>query len=226
MVLFTRDSLAANGQNYNLLLQFILSEIVALSKEVQPLLTYLSDPEKHSIQNTQDCLMHLVGDERSKLISSWHESPLSKLKTYCGHLNRTEEKNSFEEDLLQEVNQMSVLAIQTLDFISLQKSSSELIAYLKKIAKSFQRILKQSAKILMHTAYDENLLFFLLRHFKEMQLIYGLPFFNQFLRRNFPEGKSALKSYLEQRFVKRNFIHIIPIIDTHLNELYAAHSFA
>lgn len=108
---------------------------------------------------------------------------------------------------------------------SLDSAWMEAVAVSKK--KSSPKILQKHLHILpslvgeflFSLAPDENLFFFLLRHLEECHETFGITFINNLFHSKHPQGLKQTERFILQRYQKRGFNHLRPVIQLKLTAL-------
>lgn len=223
--------------NDSLLFQFILTEFLAIHAEIAPLRKLTAPP-----RSTAQCesilipVAKLAGASYDTMrLFIWNQGTghLSKFKNYCGLYAQnwmTEQPASKQVQLLQQnANQAWLYCMHCLDLLhalkdkgitaktgeSLCKASTKLLNCLSKITKILVPLVEVFSS-------DENVLFFLLRHSGQLDAIYGSGFTARTLSQMDPEGLAGIENMLNNRYVKRGFDHLLPVIKTHIAQLATA----
>jgi hypothetical protein len=127
--------------------------------------------------------------------SSWNfnTTPLRRLHTYFSGLNKESSYLHSIEELIKDHTYSKKENFEGINCL-LQEISSHLFDHI--------------------TLPEENLLFFLLRRREELDDLHGKDFVARTFKRLFPEGD--VEEWLSDRFQKRGFTHLIPVIKHHL----------
>lgn len=226
----TRDQFQSTHKQRALLLQFILYELILSHKEIQHINEFakayvLSDPP--SLDVIASSLAKLAGSAHGYMrLFSWNDDGIqTKLKNYCALLcqNGTSRVKN-EVGMHREANQAWLIALQLLDAIRLQDTSTKKTIHLlqslfKKLDRSTKRFARYTANAICLFHNDENLLFFILRYKEDLDELYGEGFIAKILRKMFPRSLDKAKNFLMQKYTDRGFDHLIPIIQEKIEEL-------
>ncbi len=216
-----------------LLFQFILSDFLAIYEEAKPLKSFTNSPK-----TPQECDLFLT--PISKLVGATHDtmrlfvwsrdtSLLSKFKIYCALYTQnglTNQQKKWVLQLQQNSNQIWLYCMQCLDLLHALKKDGQN----QKTGDSFNKIRAKmlicltrisKALIPLFDAYseDENVLFYILRSRAQLDEIFGDNFVAQMLAKMHPKGISGIETLLLDRYSKRGFNHLLPIIQAHISPL-------
>ena len=218
-------------QESALLVQLMLNEV----SEICSLTCFLKSFSQSSpvtihlkswIEPLLQCLLKITGGEQlGKSFYDHLQGPLSRLKSYCSHLQLVNlSKKSAFFHLAQKVNQMD-LQIQKIFyfFYSIEtipnKNKQRLYIHrFQKIVCSLLLSIEHSSKIFLHClkqfSNNENVLFFLLRKKSLLAKIYNEQTIALLLRSL--SKKHSLATLLINNFQSRGFDHLLPTIKREL----------
>ena len=214
-----RSPYCAFHRDEHVLLQFILKEsldTLSLIKKLEAILE--KDVKAVDLEKLKNLLCELAGGSFETLhFLVWPngEGRLAKLKGYCTWLL----KEAIEEDtplfrLDRLSNEAWVYCMKSLDLLDQKPFKSYSLLALKKMCRTmgrFEKTLPDAISLYMH---DENVLFFLIRHKKELDNVYH-PGFTEELFSSFFNGKPEDgKKFLVDRYLARGFDTILPQIET------------
>lgn len=219
-------------QQHNLLFQFILSELILVQRELKQLETILQQPLEPKAPALMTHMTNLAGSTQSHLrIFSWSDDGmLTKLRYYTALLCQTNPlHDSMETAIDQEANESWLLAMQVLDTIRALRRTrttapdiADLKAAFKKLSKSIKRLANLVSDAIVHYQDDENVIFFLVRHHRDLGELYENPsFVPKLLRKMFPKKLPEVQTFLTKSYKARGFHHLVPVIQERLAELEA-----
>lgn len=214
-----------NAYHYDssLLFQFILSETLATLRLTKKLLA--SNPEEAAV-----ALKNLVGTLNDPYrLFSWapENGTLAKLKAYCSYFAHSAEPyDNVLIPLVHTAEQSWLLSLVCLDdmrqFERKKQGGSapnKLDKSIKELATSLNRLAKMIAKLIEQFWNDENVIYFILRHRKEFDEVFGEKFVKSLLKKMYLGGVWGAASFLSKRFSKRGFDHLIEMIEKGIEEL-------
>ena len=227
-------------QNNSLLFQFILSEFTDCFSALQRInLLYgkMSDSkilqdERESLtlkykEETEKVLKTLMGACRDhKNLYSWNfsEGGLSRLKTYCTLFLQNSDTDEKELIALQHYSEK----IWSTSLNALEVSHTELVdpstlhAAVEKLSTSMNRFSKIISRMILQFRDDENVIFYIVRHHKLFDKLYGHRFVTRLLGRMYPKGNKEAQHILIKKYISRGFENIISIIEANFLEIEAA----
>ncbi len=212
-----------------LLFQFILSETLAASRQIH-VIAHHNRYEHELIQ----AILELTGplQEQMRLIA-WtpNEGILTKLKGYCANLlHHVNPHDKVSLALSRLAGQSWLQCHNCLDAYNLwqeEPASRDLQDDLQKqLARLLQfhlRWTKLLAQKIKDFREDENVLFFLLRHHEDFDACFGEGFVRTLFLRLSPASQrkslQAAEDFISQKYLKRGFESLLPIIKTKISEL-------
>lgn len=217
-------------QQHNLLFQFILSELILVHRELKQLENLLQSPLEPNTPALTIHMTNLAGSTQSHLrIFSWSDDGmLTKLRYYTALLCQTNPvHDSMETSIDKEANESWLLAMQVLDTIRVLRRThttapdiADLKAACKKLTKSIKRLANLVAEAIIKYHDDENVIFFLVRHHRDLGDLYENPsFVPKLLRKMFPKKLDGVQTFLTQSYQARGFHHLVPVIQEKLAEI-------
>jgi hypothetical protein len=224
-----RQETKAYHQETGLLIQFILTELFAAQKEASRLAGAAGDAE-----TLETAMAALAGNrKREGRLFNWlsDNGILEKMHHFCCCIVQEEvpeEKTALA--MQRTVHQAWIFALQAqvearilLDSGAKSMESLELTRIVARMNMTLGKAAKHLWRLLERYKQDENVLFFLLRHHHEFDSLYGAGATVQFFRKAFRGGSMEAGHLMRQRYGKRGFSHILPIIDEKISELETAH---
>lgn len=224
--------------NNRMLFQFILSEFIFTSYKIQgiqqrltelkPSWATMTSPQvSQTLQDLVEQMSRLSGSSQHYMrLLSWNDDGfLTKLKNYCALLcQQNTSENSDQLKMHQEANHAWLLSMQALDMIrtfSNQGTFDEEILYAnqEKLNRCLQRLSRLIMRHLLHYQDDENVVYFLVRHKKQLDGLYKPGYTANLIKKMFPKGKQDVSQFLLQRYAERGFDSLLPTIQTELTEL-------
>jgi hypothetical protein len=228
--------------NNRLLFQFILSEFILTLQEMQIINRILTELKPAWSKLTEEQLsetFQALAEHMSKLsgssqhymrLLSWNDDGfLTKLKNYCALLcqqDTGEDRN--QTKMYLEVNQAWLLSMQFLDIIramSMQPQPEESInenglhIAQEKLNRSIQRLSRLVMRMVLQYRDDENVVYFLIRHKKQLDELYKPGYVASIIRKMFPKGTQNITQFLVTRYTERGFDSLIPVIQKKIAEL-------
>lgn len=207
-------------QSKGLTLQFILAEFIKSYDQVLAIHQFPVDHEK-----VFSSIIELTGScKNSTTFFSWDNENgiLARLKNYCACFTHLDDKKSnlLASEMYFRINQAFLNSLQSLDILRhLNSQEAYLQKSLKKIVDQMKRFSKALASLLLQFKDDENVIFFLLRHKKELDQIYGKQFVFKLINRMYPKGIEEASNFVLKQYKKRGFHHFIPVIKKKIAEL-------
>jgi hypothetical protein len=209
-----------------LLFQFILSDFLAIQREGQTLQSLHTSPASPIERDRYFAsLSKLVGNTQNTVhLFAWNrdKSLLSKFKTYCGLYAQSIGSNLENKQiyLLQRTaNQAWLYSIQCLELLHTlkhddqnQKIGESLIKINSKLLTSLNRTTKILSPLFEGYQNDENVLLFILRSRKELDEVFGNEFVLGLFAKMHPEGLLGIANLLIERYTKRGFEQLLPLI--------------
>lgn len=227
--------------NNRLLFQFILAELILTSYEMQVINRVMGDLKLTWSALREDQLsqtLHELAEHMSKLsgssqhymrILSWNDDGfLTKLKNYCALLcQQDNNEDKYQTKMHLEANQAWLLSIRVLDIIralSLKHreelaNEENLHAAQEKLNRCLQRLSRLVMRSVLQYRDDENVVFFLIRHKKQLDAIYKPGYVANLVSKMFPKGTQDASHFLVKRYTERGFETLIPTIHKKLAEL-------
>lgn len=216
-----------NAYHYDnsLLFQFILNETLVTLREASQLIEIQLD-----VQKIRSVILRLVGTlNDSYRLFTWapENGSLAKLRSYCSYFaHSADPHDNVLIPLVHAVEQNWLLSLVCLDDIRLierTKSTpaqrTKLTKSLKELTTGLQKLGKMIAKLIEQFWNDENVIFFILRNTTEFDEIFGDRFVKNLLKKMYLGGVWGAASFLAKRFTKRGFEHLIPIIESRIEEM-------
>lgn len=175
---------------------------------------------------------HLAGSSYAYMrLFSWnHEGEiLHKLNNYCALFSRLSTLDpSQSTKFYQHANQMWISCIRLHDlFCSMldtpQKNwsgpLSNFHAQMARLTNGIKRFTVMLAQIIPKYSNDENIIFFILRHANEFDVIYNQGFVKNLFNKISPDGLDYLQNSIVDKYKNRGFDNLIPIINTKFEEI-------
>ena len=214
-----------NAYHYDpsLLFQFILSETLATLRFTKQLLE--AEPAEAA-----SALKNLVGTLNDPYrLFSWapENGTLAKLKAYCSYFAHSAEPyDNVLIPMVHTAEQSWLLSLVCLDDLRHFErtrqgggSAAKLTKSIKELASALNRLAKLIAKLIEQFWNDENVIYFILRHRREFDEVFGDKFVKSLLKKMYLGGVWGAASFLSKRFSKRGFEHLIENIETGIEEL-------
>lgn len=227
--------------NNSLLLQFILTEFLSVSAEIQKL-KQLSDKLKKlnnaSKEATEEDFIELTA-RLHKLVGSTTErmcplpwnldnGSMAKLKDYSDLLAQNLDDEDYALYNIHDYFHKALIRGKlTLDIVRLPHlTPAQYHQLCEKIAQGVHKIkenILSAARLMVATIYkfrqDENVLFFLLRHEQQIKELYGSNFLKKLFCKMYPNGLDEVEQFLLSSYEKRGFTNLLPIISQKLSDL-------
>lgn len=212
------------------LIQFVLDEFIAthqLTYQIRQLgqlacesLSSLKE-SVHPLYQTTHQLLGLRSDADRLSNSRWMKGPLTKLKLYCEQFSyNSQYQNKLGLAVCTNVYQAWLTALHILELLNLLDQSGpttisssillDLKRTLRRLEQRMRQITKQVPRLLNAYRDNENVIFFLLKKRQELEEIYGFDTINKAFRDLF--NKNSFSELVVQRYTKRGFDHLLPII--------------
>lgn len=225
-----RQNLSAFHLDQSVLFQFILSEFIVANTEVETISHLTPSVLEGEVDGLEPPLHQLFGSSPEYVsLLSWNfkEGILSRLKKYVlcfSQFHITPEK---DQRLLYQYT------CQALELC--QKCINELQAYVEgigeenvevtlhknlvKLQKQVGRFGQMVIKLTYYFHFDENVIFFILRHKQQFDNIFGQDFTKRFFNKMYEGGPSEAEKLMTTRYTERGFQHLLPTIQTKISEL-------
>lgn len=207
----------------SLLLQFILSEFLTICCEIQAIKSLpskLSEADREKLEYT---LSHLSGASKEYMrLFSWNSDGgiLAKLKSYCGFFAQNSDLSEKKlRALHHKSNQIWLQCLQCLDLVRSDEGTELILKSIDKLVRGVQQIGKLIADILPEFRDDENVLFFLLRNYKELDAAYSPRFISKTLKKMFNGGAHEAGRLMIVNYTQRGFNNLVPIIQDKILEV-------
>lgn len=209
----------------SLIFQFILSEFIASYREISAIHRFANEEITEDTYNfnfassLKACLQKLSYSPPSHIraFSSNVEGILAKLKNYCAHFSK--DKNFKEsQELHRYVHEAWLSCLQSIEILD-SASPKNLDRTLGKIVGDMRRFARVTAKLMQKFRWDENVVFFMLNHHKQLDELYGQQFVFKQLSRMFAKGIDGAAQFLQNRYIARGFNKLLPTIKMKLTEL-------
>lgn len=226
----------------HLLFQFVLSEFILAYREIQWInkITNKSEPSDFlDDSHAQSQTLHALALHVSKLAGSTHQHLrllswnddgfLTKMKNYCAllcHNDNTENRDLYR--MYQESSQAWLLSLRVLDAVRtllqqvpIEKPLDQRIIdpSLKKLTNSLKRLSRLVWRSAIPFSHNENVVFFILRHKKQLDALYKPGFTRELIKKMFSKGINEACQFLLERYSIRGFNNLIPVINRKFAEL-------
>jgi len=229
----TRPFHPHHSHNSGLLFQYILSEFLASQTEVktiQQLSNRLNDHKENIIiAQLKAALIKLLGSKYNATpISPWNydDGVLSRLRNYCISFLHNEPNNIKSIAMHDAIEDTWFACIQSLnllnatsDYLSQPTKFKSLKLRLNKIIKCMQQFLKHAVRMTKSFYQDEYLIFFILRHHRQMNILLGERFVHKLLAKICPKGLQGTHDALSHHYTTLGFDHLLPLIQEKFLEL-------
>lgn len=227
-------------QNNSLLFQFILVEFIETFTEIQRLDSLCSrTPSPPSSEETssqqinedfhsiEEILIKLVGSTKDyKRLFSWNfsEGLLAKLRTYCGLFLQNADTDEKELIAIQHyADKIWNHSLQAIDAIqSLPQDRAAVLTAIEKTSAAMQRFAKLIARLVHQFRADENVIFYILRHHKTFDKLYGNRFTIKLFSRLYSKGLQEAHNLLVNKYSNRGFDNVLPAIYAATTEIEAS----
>lgn len=213
----------------NLLLQFIILKVIASMKEIDQIsslleLPRLSKNREDFPQLIEHCI-NLVGTENFFFpLSTWaEEGLLNKLNSYCHSLCQShahlEQKRAFYSKAIQALT-FAKQAAKAFNYVHQEKEINffRLKQAIHKLKRTMEKLSALLALILPQCQDDENLMFFILKNYCEIDSIYKSGTSLKLIESMLPEN-ATLQKFLVQRYSERHLTHLLPAIEEKVMEI-------
>lgn len=233
------------NQSSGLLFQFILHEFMMIHQEVSRV-KQISHRIKIIGNNDsiQGCLEDLA-TTITKLSGSSHDATqgfswqtqtglLLKLKNYCNRYSKQDLKKNRAffglQDHIMKTWMHCLHSLIILQKLPLYRQKEEfrstmftpLLRILDRIDMQIKKISHLLAKTILLFHQDENVLFFILRHQKQLENVYQPLFVKEIFCKIFPKGLKEAENFLMEKYLNRGFEHVLPIISHQFAKLTTA----
>lgn len=221
----------------SVLIQFVLAEFI-MTHQLASQIKQCAQATFPSNQNSAEFvsplfqqLNQLLGTAVNKektSASRWTRGPLTKLKNYCEQFTlNSQHRNKRHVALYTYVHQAWLSAIHNVELLSLFQQTlhvpvatsmfSSIKRALTHLDQRLNNISKQIARILGSYQDNENVLFFILRWKDPLSKIYGADFITHIFKCFFQTDQ--VSQLLIQRYLKRGFEHLLPLIQESAGEV-------
>lgn len=219
-------------QDSNLVFQFILSEFMKATDEVNRLEKLIARYKQKNGENHQELLHSLLelgghthGHSR---FFPWTqaEGSLNKLTTL---IHQYVQLNGESKELKEIQNILDKSVRESRKALSLLKASEKdnssvyvedlIELHIAQALKSFKKLKKHLFPLLKLFKNNANVLFFLLKNQQSLRNIYGKRIIVQFFKENCPEGHTSLEHFLLGEYTKRGFSQLAKNINDKMTEL-------
>lgn len=224
-------------QQHPLLIQFILSELILAHHEVSKIAQV---SHEFVVSNNTEALETLIkgatelsGSQLGYMrLLTWNEDgTLTKLKHYCSLLCQGEnlnDKHCFQ--MHREANQTWLLSLHTLEVLKslthqrkpTNQNNDKLKNSLQRLQRSMTRLAALTTRKILQYRNDENVVFFVLRHWHSLDALYGKDYVRQLFNTMFTGGVSEAQQFLEDRYSTRGCDHLLPLINAKASELISS----
>jgi hypothetical protein len=218
------------NRNNNIVLQFILLELIYACKDAEELEKLLHNP-KLQLDSLFIHVSRLVGQTKKYIrIFSWslNDGILTRVKNYCSlFVHNRNPADSRIMSLQTHSDRAWINGLESLDLIRLIKQmpscnnecEKSLRIVLQKMLKRVHQLIRSIYQTLPMFCKDEHTLFFLLRHRTDLESLFGEKAILQLFTITFPKGLKTASRFIIQRYVKRGFTHLAPVISQKIAEL-------
>lgn len=225
--------------NNSLIFQFILSEFTESFITIQKLSSFNCSPHappsaevlslSSAINHRQEIeayLAKLVGSSKGLMqLFSWNfsDGSLSKLKTYCTLLLQNSDNDEKELIALQHYSEKIWLGcVQIAEALNnVPFEAAQLAASIDKTSSAMIRFSKLIARLIPQFRDDENVIYYVVRHHKLFDKLYGHRFVVKLLTRLYTRGLQEVLHVLSRKFSARGFDDLIPMIKSYMIEIEA-----
>lgn len=228
-------------KNNSLLFQFILAEFTESFAAIQKLSslcggmrttandTPLSSSFNSHRPEVEACLMKLVGSPNHQMRSFTWSPPdglLAKLKMYCTLFLQNSEGDEKEFIALQHYADKIWLGCLEIAEVLKEKpfEATALTPAVEKVSAPMIRFSKLIARMVLEFRDDENVIFYIVRHHKFFDKLYGHRFVIKLLGKIYAKGLREAQHVLTKKYSLRGFENIVPAIHANIAEIEAAAS--
>lgn len=226
--------------NNSLLFQFILNEFLLTYREVKTL-HHLTAPLKASAKKANgdfnaivQTIVQLSGPTHHYMrLFSWNidAGMLGKLKNYCAFFSHNAD---YEDKTLLSMHNYAdkawILCLQSMETLRAIQAESkasaaqraELYAMLDKLNLYMHRIARLIGQASLQFSDDENVIYYLLRHHKQLDALLGKGYTGKLLKKMYPKGVQEVGRFLMKRYTSRGFENLLPEISAKISELATA----
>lgn len=203
----------------HLLLQFIIQETLLLIPKLKALEETISDkknPQSAEIITFLRPLLGGIDDHLPPFTLPHTDGHLAKLKGYTSLLLQDIAIKVQVYSLMDQLtNDAWIFCVKSYD--CLQADPKRIFRPLWKMIYTCKLFLKTLPVGIKAFLQDENVLFFIVRHQKELDAAYGPEFTEKLISSSFSNGLPSAKLLLLKRYQERGFHHLLPVIE----ELFA-----
>ncbi len=219
-----------------LLLQFILSEFIEAKLEIKKINELFLPINNEVIQDLFFSLKvginKLIGSsyQYMRFFSFTNEHGLlTKLRNNCTFLLQIidlKKKNLI--DIQKESQKAWILGLKSLDYIHLLEKKKllkeshfqSIQSNLRKVEKAIEKLGILLADLILEFSQDENVLYFLLKNYKDLKSIYGMHFVEELFQKLFANGLDQGISYIQEKYHLRGFTHLHLSIENAAKEVF------
>lgn len=218
------------NRNNNIVLQFILLELIHARHDVQEVEKLIGNSAIH-LDSLFIHVSRLVGQTKKYIrIFSWslNDGILTRVKNYCSlFVNNRNPPDPRITSLQTHSDRAWINGLESLDLIRLIKKTpscntefeKSLRIVLEKMLKRQQQLIRSIYQALPMFCKDEHTLFFLLRHQSELEILFGEGAILQLFTITFPKGLKTASRFIIQRYAKRGFVHLSHVISQKISQL-------
>ena len=212
-------------KNSSLAFQFILFEMIKAQSVIESIEQFLNSYQTKNVKNVDQkeifeilkAITQLPGSQTGlNKYFTWNlnNGILQKIKSYSLEISTFSSSNN----PLKKYSEIAICA--SLEILNkADVSDDNLLLAIKKLLSSYQKLVGAMKKLFLKFQKDENVLFFLLRYQKELEEIFGEGFACKTLKTLFSDGLNEAEKYIKNKFQKRGFDHLLPIINEKIKEL-------
>lgn len=207
-------------QSPSISLQFLISEFFQTYDSFRKIV-YLINEEQYGepLNSLISSLISFQFGQFSLFSKKLDESNLSKLLHYATCLERHEIQALHDTPSLSSVcRQCWMLGLQILESID-TTDFKRIFPLLKKIRHVIKRIGNDLVKAIILLKDDENILYFVLRHTKQFDELYGIRFTSKLFKSLFGQSLGEARNYLVTKYSNRGFHELVPKIDSYFTEI-------
>lgn len=226
----TRQPFNSLYQSNSLMFQFIISEFINASTQINLITTKIPETHQGSMESLQNSLQALSGSLQEYMrFISWNleEGILSKLKSYTALFAANAEiLHSKHLQLEKHANQAWKVSLESLEILRLiQEQKEDLSLYenlyqrLNHLTAIFKKLGKLLAELILEFYLDENVLFFILRHKEKLDCIYGTGFVKKIFIKMYPDGITEAEKYVKKQYANRGFDNLLMVIGSKFTEI-------
>lgn len=201
--------------SHSLLFQFILSEMLTAHQDVQVAVMKKND--------FKTLLSKLTGSHQEFVKPmAWGggDGTLSKLSRYCAYFSQfVDPADKKLRALHLNANKAWLIGLDCLHLIFDDRGLDEVQLELHKLSLAIKHLGRLVVKVIEEFADDENVIFFVLRHFEQFDEHFGNGFVAKLFKKMYKGGRDEAARMLSTKYSKRGFVHLLPIIATRMAEL-------